>query len=404
MKKKIIIYSIATLIIIMAAASAYYFFYYRKLPKVWSPQNALQKSSAPSLADSGDVESLVRSIDADLRYFEKADPLNAVAFGKEWVPISQIKESLLDFKSKLLQYRLTDTFFNYIKKNYRFYRSAADEVLFTGYYEADLRGSLTPSAEYRFPLYRTPDDLIRIDLSKFYFYHRDKDLPPLLRGRVALDKKNTIIPYYSRREIDDFHYLAGKGLELVWVDNLVDVFFLQIQGSGIVQLDNGTNLRIGFDETNGHPYRAIGKLLLQQNVLTYENMSMQTIRQYLDNHPGKVTEILNYNPSYVFFRLLEEGPIGFIGVPLTPYRSLAMDKGLFPKGGLCYIETTVPVFDEQKKVQAWKPFRGFLLNQDTGGAIRSPGRADLFTGYGEPSRLTAGHMKQTGMFYFLIKK
>lgn len=404
MKKKLIIYSSVVLIFLSVLAGIYYFFIYQKKPPTWTPQNALEKTSAPALNDTGNMEALLLAINQNQRYLDQQDSQNAVAYGKEWVTFGALKESLRDFKSKLQQYGLTQEFFTYLKDNYRFFRSAADDVLFTGYYEADLRGSLIPGPGYRFPLYRTPDDLYRVELAQFYFAQGNPDLPPLIRGRLITDAKNTIVPYYTRHEIDDLHLLAGKGLELVWIDNLIDVFFLQIQGSGIVQLDTGGIMRIGFDDTNGHPYRAIGKLLLQQQAISLENMSMQSIRQYLDAHPEKVSEILNYNPSYVFFRVLQEGPIGSIGVPLTPYRSLAMDKVLFPRGGLCFVDTALPVFDDKQQLKGWQPFRGFLLNQDTGGAIRGPGRADLFTGYGPESRLTAGHMKKNGMFYFLIKK
>ncbi|MCP4230942.1 MAG: murein transglycosylase, partial [bacterium] len=195
-----------------------------------------------------------------------------------------------------------------------------------------------------------------------------------------------------------------KDLEMVWIDNPVDVFFLQIQGSGIVYLDNGEKVRVNYAESNGHPYRAIGRLLLDKGVLTRENVSMQSIRKYLADHPGEMEEIFNYNPSYVFFREVAEGPVGSLGVPVTPYRSIATDRNLFPRGALCYIETEVPVFDEDGQVKEWKPYRGFVLNQDTGGAIRTPRRVDLFTGHGDASELVAGHMKQKGMFYFLIKK
>jgi peptidoglycan lytic transglycosylase A len=347
---------------------------------------------------------LILAIDQSLKYYEKLNPESAIAFANDWVSIGHIKESLIDFKIKLQELGLTEAFFLYVKENFRFYRSGAKETLFTGYYEADLRGALTKDDRYRFPLYKKPDDLLRVDLSKFYFYQKNKGLPSVLRGRLSASKPGTVIPYYNREEIDDQEQLMGKDLEIVWVDNAIDLFFLHIQGSGIVQLPDGKTLRVNYADSNGHPYRAIGKLLLQQNALTYENMSMQSIRKYLETHPEKLAEIFNYNPSYVFFRVLEEGPIGSIGVPVTSFRSIATDRRLFPKGGLCFVTTQIPVFDDLDNVVAWQSFSGFVLNQDTGGAIRSPARVDLFTGYGKQSQLIAGHMKQKGTFYFLIKK
>jgi len=145
-------------------------------------------------------------------------------------------------------------------------------------------------------------------------------------------------------------------------------------------------------------------LMLQRGVLAEDNVSMQSIRDYLKKHPEEMKSIFTYNPSYVFFRVVDQGPLGFIQVPLTPYRSIALDHRLFPRGALCYIETELPAFDKDGKLKQWNKHRGFVLNQDTGGAIRGPGRIDLFTGIGVESELVAGHLKREGTFYFLMKK
>jgi membrane-bound lytic murein transglycosylase A len=405
---------LAFLVVVMVVVVVYFLFFFPKKHREWTPGNALHPAAAPRLSDEAEVESLVRAVDYSLKYFDRIEkekgpqhlPSKMVAFGKERVPKAHIKESLLDFKAQLLRYGLTREFFQYVRENYRFYRSAVkNEVLFTGYYEADLRGSLTPSEIYCYPLYRTPGDLYRVDLSSFSFFQKYKGLPRTLRGRLSADHANlTIVPYYTREEIDYRQKLAGTGLEIVWIDDPIDVFFLHIQGSGIVTLDNGETLRVNYDESNGHAYYAIGKWLVQQEILTRENVSMQSIREYLEKHPDKMEEIFITNPSYVFFRVTDEGPIGAIGVPVTAFRSIATDGYLFPKGALCYVETQLPVFDERDKITGWQAYSGFVLNQDTGGAIRGPGRVDLFTGYGKKSKLIAGHMKQFGTFYFLIKK
>ena len=378
----------------------------------------MHASPTPGLTDSREVGPLLLAIDNNLKYLDRLLKAGAAGggqpatlqFGKEAVPVTHLKECFLDFKSKLMEYGLSEAFFQYIKENYRFYRGAAkNDVLFTGYYEADLRGSLTPSEVYRYPLYRTPEDLYRVELQGFYFFENVKGLPRVLRGRIKEENDGggtgrTIVPYYTREDIDYLGKLNGKGLEIVWIDNPIDVFFLHIQGSGIVTLDSGKTLRVNYDESNGHPYIAIGRLLVQKGILTLENVSMQSIQAYLREHPEKVKEYLTANPSYVFFREVADGPIGSLGVPVTPYRSIASDRYLFPPGALCYIETRLPVFDERGNMVEEKPFSGFVLNQDTGGAIRGPGRIDLFTGYGEKSKLIAGHLKQTGTLYFLIKK
>jgi membrane-bound lytic murein transglycosylase A len=139
-------------------------------------------------------------------------------------------------------------------------------------------------------------------------------------------------------------------------------------------------------------------------VIAPQDMSMQKIRQYLKDHPKEMEEIFNFNPSYVFFREVEDGPMGALEVPLTPYRSIATDPTLFPKGMLCFIKTKLPLFTDEEVVREWKEFQGFAVNQDTGGVIRGPGIVDLFTGHGKGSELVAGHLKQNGELYFLVKK
>jgi membrane-bound lytic murein transglycosylase A len=411
MNKKKIFYILLLMVLILLVVVYFLFFFSRK-PVEWTAENVLHPAAAPRISDAAEVESLVCAIDNSLKYFERIEmgaeaeqsQPGMVSFGKERVPVSHIKESLLDFKAQLLRYGLTREFFQYISQNYRFYQSAArEEVLFTGYFEADLRGSLSPSANYRYPLYRKPEDLYRVDLSSFSFFQKYQGLPRILRGRLSADNR-TIVPYYTREEIDYRQILADKGLEIVWIDDPIDVFFLHIQGSGIVTLDNGETLRVNYDESNGHPYYAIGRWLVQQGILTLENVSMQSIRQYLEQNPDKIEEIFITNPSYVFFRVVDEGPMGAIGVPVTAFRSIATDGYLFPKGAICYVETQLPVFADRDKMTGWRAYSGFVLNQDTGGAIRGPGRVDLFMGYGKKSKLMAGHMKQSGTFYFLIKK
>jgi membrane-bound lytic murein transglycosylase A len=408
-------YFLITIALLIVAAASFFLLKLLKKPAEWRPENALKPVSAPDITDRSDADSLMSAVDNSLRYYERlfsnktgaeleAAQQKTVSFGPDNLSLSRIVESLRDFKTRLTEFGLSDRFFQYVQQNYRFYRSGSDSVLFTGYYEADLKGSLTPTPTYRFPLYRKPADLYRVDLSKFYFYESNKwkNLPRILRGRIEGDGR--IAPYFSRREIDYRNKLAGRGLEIAWVNNPIDAFFLHIQGSGIIQLENGEILRVNYAESNGHPYRAIGRWLIKRDLVSRENMSMQSIRQYLEAHPEQMEEIFCYNPSYIFFREVQEGPIGFLGVPVTPYRSIALDRRLFPRGALCYIETDKPVFDTDGKLQKWESFKGFVLNQDTGGAIRTPGRVDLFTGHGKESRLTAGLMKQPGTFFFLVKK
>lgn len=287
-----------------------------------------------------------------------------------------------------------------IKKDFILYRSTGSngrgKVLFTGYYEPSLSCRLYADEVFKHPLYKRPDDIIEIDLTQF-----GNDYP---KNRIfgRLDKKK-IVPYFSREEIDEQKTLSGKGLEILWCNDLVDIFFLQVQGSGKADLGGGTTLSVLYDGQNGKPYRSIGKNLIDSGIIARENMSMQALRDYLRAHPDEAPSVMNQNPSYVFFRV-DSGPsLGNIGVPLTPGRSIATDARLFPKGALGIISTRKPVI-ENNVIKEWIPFTRFVLNQDTGGAIRGPGRVDLFWGQGAEAELGAGFMQQEGELYFLLRR
>jgi len=370
----------------------------------WSKENSLTKTETVILSDDMDKQSLISAAENSLRYYNKKKSEDAVFFGADSYTVSSVKNSIIDFKTKLEEMDLTDTFYNYIRDNYLVYKSAADTVLFTGYYEASLKGSLIKSDTYLYPIYSKPDDLYKIELSRFPIYSKIKDAgaPKQLRCRIGNEK--SIVPYYTRDEIDFEKKLENKNLEIVWCDSLIDIFFLQIQGSGIVNLDNGDSMRINYCDENGHPYKPIGKYMIEKKALSKDNVSMQSIRTYLNTHPEEVRDIFNYNPSYVFFRKVDEGPLGNIEVPLTPLRSIALDSRIFPKGALCFIETFKPVFDDNNNILEWKKCFRFVFNQDTGGAIVGPGRTDIFTGFGPQSEIIAGHQKHFGRLYFLMLK
>lgn len=266
--------------------------------------------------------------------------------------------------------------------------------LFTGYYEPLLHGSRTRSERYRVPLLRHPGDIVRVDLGKF----RDDLAGRSLAGRLA---GNTLEPYHERSEIER-GALAGRGLELLWVDDPIDAFFLHIQGSGRVALPDGTTLRVGYAGQNGHPYVAIGKELVARGALRREEVSMQSIRRWLEEHPAEAEAVLDANPSYVFFRLLEgEGPLGSLGVPLEPGRSLAVDPDFLPMGAPIYLEARVPAADEAAPDET---LRRLLVAQDTGGAIQGVVRGDLFWGFGEEAASRAGRMKHPGRIWVLLPR
>jgi len=282
------------------------------------------------------------------------------------------------------------TFFERRFIPHRVQRPDGDVVgLATGYYVPDLRGSRQPSPDFPYPLYRRPDDLLVIDLREVY--------PELgsyrLRGR--LDQQR-VRPYWDRAVIDG----AGRplaGQELCWVDDPVELFFLQIQGSGRILFEDGSRVMVNYAEQNGHPYRSIGKWLLDRGAMSRDQMSMQNIKAWARANPQLVGDLLSQNPSYVFFRELPAdvaSPPGALGVPLTPERSVAVDPRYTPLGAPVFLATTWPNSD--------RPLYRLMMAQDTGGAIKGPVRADFFWGLGDAAGIQAGRMKQPLRMWVLL--
>ncbi len=398
MNKKILPLIILGLIIIIL-----FIFYLIKSPRIsWNTKNSLIKTNIEIIKDDGNRDLLLTSVKNSISYMERIPDERIFSFGKEEYSKIQMLESLQDFKSSLIKFGLSENFYSYIIKNFDFYSSATKKVLFTGYYEALLNGSKEKSGEYIYPIYKKPDDLVTVELKEFPIYKKVKGLPTRITGRI--NEENRIIPYYTRDEIDNLNILSGNNLELLWVKDPISLFFLHIQGSGIIKLENGEEIRINYAGSNGHPYRAIGKFLVEKGICEYNDLSMQFIATYIKENLDEAEEIFNFNPSYVFFRIVDEGPIGSLGVPVTPFRTIATDRNIFPHGSLCYIKTKLPMFNNNGEITGYKPFIRFVLNQDTGGAIRSPSRADIFTGNGKKSERIAGHLKSYGKLFFLIKK
>jgi membrane-bound lytic murein transglycosylase A len=265
------------------------------------------------------------------------------------------------------------------------------EGLLTGYYVPDLKGSRVASAAYPYPLYQRPSDLLTIDLSDVY--------PSLsnyrLRGRLD---GNRVVPYWDRSEIDS-QKRPLVGQELFWVADPVELFFLQIQGSGRILFDDGEQVMVNYADQNGHPYKSIGKYLIDRGAMPRSKMSMQNIRLWARNNPSEVDKLLNQNPSYVFFRALPAGvksPPGALGVPLTPGRSLAVDRRHIPLGAPVFVDTFWPNSD--------KPLRRLMVAQDTGGAIKGQVRGDFFWGMGSQAGSQAGRMKQSVRFWVFLPR
>jgi membrane-bound lytic murein transglycosylase A len=262
--------------------------------------------------------------------------------------------------------------------------------LFTGYYEAELHGARQRSARYHVPILARPSDLVTVDLGKF--------APDLAGKRIAgRVVKGTLQPYPTRAAIER-GALAGRGLEIAWVDDPADAFFLHIQGSGRIVLDDGSVLRVGYAAANGRPYTPIGRVLIADGAVPRDKMSMQAIRAWIDSHPAKARALMDRNASYIFFHVLKgDGPLGAEGVALTPGRSLAVDTRLMPLGAPVWLDTTDPLDPK-------KALRRLMVAQDTGGAIRGAVRGDFFWGYGPDAAARAGKMKQTGRYFLLLPR
>jgi membrane-bound lytic murein transglycosylase A len=283
----------------------------------------------------------------------------------------------------------------YFKENFSVYKTTnvdgTDNGLITGYYEPILRGSRSKSVKYSNPLYLAPNDLIKVELDSLFPELKYKRV----RGRLV---GNKLVPYYNRAEIES-DALPLKGREFIYIDDIIDVFYLQVQGSGLVKLDNGEQVHVGYADQNGHTYNSIGRLLVERGELTLANASMNGIKNWARNNPAKLRELLNSNPSYVFFRELPAslpGPLGALGVPILGERVVAIDPKFVPLGAPVFLSTTEP--------NSTKPLKRLMMAQDTGGAIKGGVRADFFWGAGNDAGAKAGAMKQTGKIWVLLPK
>ena len=268
----------------------------------------------------------------------------------------------------------------------------AVEGTITGYYEPILQGSRTRSDRHRYPVYGVPENLVAVELESV-----NPELKGLrLRGRL---EGNRLIPYWTRAELEDSSQFRAP--VLAWVEDPVELFFLQIQGSGWIELASGGRLHLGYADQNGHPYRSIGRFLVERREMTLDQASMQGIKAWAAINPRKLREALEVNPSYVFFRELPvaetagvaEGPIGALGAPLTAGYSLAVDPRSMPLGAPVFLATTMPLSSQ--------PLQRLMAAQDTGGAIRGAGRADFYWGTGNEAGVLAGRMRQPGRMWIL---
>lgn len=276
-----------------------------------------------------------------------------------------------------------ETYFNPFKL---YNDDGTDRGTITGYYEPLLEGSRTKSARYRFPVYKRPDDLLQIKMESLY-----PDLAGYrLRGRI---EGNTVVPYYTREEISKMPDLAET---ICYVDDDIDLFFLHIQGSGRIHLDSGEIINIGYADQNGYKYQSIGKMLIAKGIIQTGQGSLQGMKKFLTENPEIKEDILNYNPSYIFFSENDRKATGSLGVELTPQRSIAVDTRYIPLGSPVFISTKNPATKEE--------INRLVFAQDRGGAIKGTIRADYFWGFGKKAEDFAGIMKELGSLWVLLPK
>jgi membrane-bound lytic murein transglycosylase A len=313
----------------------------------------------------------------------------------------EIKKTLLLFMERLELLGKPQALLSFIRARFDLFRSDGERgdgnVLFTGYYQPVISASLVETEEFHFPIYGRPKDLVELEVPS----SAPESQVEKLVGRMDGER---FAPYFSRYEIDGLGHIKGRGYEVAWAKDPLDLFFLHIQGSGLLRLPDGRLLPLNYAGSNGRPYTSIGRLLVESGKVARNQLTMQRLRRYLKDHPDERDALLARNESYVFFRFGNDGPLGSLEVPLTPGRSIATDSRIFPKGGLAFVISQRPVLSARGEIIRWRSFSRFVLNQDTGSAIQGPGRVDLYFGSGSEAGLAAGAMRRPGKLYFFLPK
>jgi membrane-bound lytic murein transglycosylase A len=368
------------------------------------PETALVKLAPdewPTLTDDMDYDGLIDAIDQSLLYFSRVPDERRFRFGFEEYSRAHMFQSLELLKEFVSNHPEPNRLQEFIQQHYVLYRSVGrapdSNVLFTGYFEPLYPGSLEPSEIYNVPVYGIPEDLVSVNLSLFVPEWRGKRIVGRVEGRQ-------LQPYHTREKILMDGVIAETAPIIAWLKDPIDLYFLQVQGSGRVQTPEGQQINILYAAQNGHTADLVGRHLIRENKIPREEMSMQRIREYFEEHPDEIAPMINQDPSFVFFRIGSTGPLGNLGVEVTPGRSIATDRHIFPSGALAFISTQKPLVAGDRSIARWVPLNRFVLNQDTGGAIKGPGRVDLFWGTGDYAETAAGHLKHDGALYFLVLK
>ena len=353
--------------------------------------------SPPLLTDDTDRQSLITAVQHQLNYLKRLPADYQADIDGRSYSRKRLVDSLTAFLTLIHKELTPDELRRRLMRDFSLIRAGGragteGEMLVTGYYLPLFAASLDCQAPYSTPVYQRPKSLI---------VSRDQ------AGNTSISRLNGAgqkVPFWTRAEIEGpARPLAGD--ELACLKDPFEAFLLHIQGSGLIELPDSSRRLLAYDANNGHPYRSIGRLLVDEGKMTLEASSIPAIRHYLDHHPEELSRVLHHNPRYIFFRLLgEEAPRGSLGLPLTGGRSVAIDRDTLPDTMVAWLETTVPVLDDKGEIVTWRNSGRFVRPQDSGSAITGTGRVDLFLGSGQYAETAAGTMRQPGRLYFLVKK
>ncbi|MCX5786439.1 MAG: MltA domain-containing protein [Elusimicrobia bacterium] len=372
-----------------------------------APMMLATPPNLPFFTDNDDRKSLLKAAALNMQYFEGLKGnVPDYAFGARKITPRELASSTSEFMLLLETVADPAELDMKIKEKFDIFQMAGRDstgtVVFSSYYEPTLEAGLKPTEEYKYPIYAKPDDLIFINLEDF----NDKFKGEKLTGRLS---KDSLIPYLTREEIDFGGALDGKGLELAWFKNRADVLDLQTEGSGRLQLPDGSIIKAKFAATNSLKFKGWLTAMVEAGALPREGISAEKGLQYLNEHPDQVRPILSMNRRYVFFKLEqpadpEEGPAGTYGLPLTGWRSVAVDNSLIPMGTLAFMRVDTPDVDQEGNILGRKTDSRFVFCQDTGGAIKGPGRVDFYAGNGKKAHTFAFKLWDQGALYLLVLK
>lgn len=349
---------------------------------------------------------LIKAARKAIKYLETLPPGKTIRVADRDYGPAQLIDSAKAIIELARRAKTADEFSEKVRAGFDVFQSAGldgtGRVVFSSYYQPLLRASLKKTPAYPYPLYRRPKDMVEVDLTAF----GKADGETSLLGRLTKD--GTVVPYYTRADIDRRKALAGQGLEIAWLKDRFDALDLHIQGSAIIKLPNGKERLVKYAGTNGKAYNSVGLTLVKAGVFARDEITHDKLREYLRKNPDAESWILASNPRYVFFELAplpEDGePFGATEQSLVPARSIAVDPAFMPLGGLYFFSTASPQTDKDGRLLAMAEGSRFAFGLDTGGAIKSPGRVDIYAGHGPQAAATARGQWADGKLYLLIKK